>query len=235
MRLLFLASSHQILRNNWTLLPMTDSVIARVHAFALHEDQPLLQHSGMVVEWRHDQTIDSFAYDKDYTPPATQQDVVFDADDYDAIKPNEIDDLLASGPPPNLHDVLVDGDAAVPQGAIVLDGNGNGNKAYNDDDDDDDDEEEGAAGAPPENHNGDDANDAHNDEHRDSNNDEDRAPLAVATDNDDDEESTTTPTMEPPPRRQPTMMYEHHQTERDTTCNPECGERCFSPSDGCPT
>ena len=197
MRLLFLASSHQILRNNWTLLPMTDSVIARVHAFALHEDQPLLQHSGMVVEWRHDQTIDSFAYDKDYTPPATQQDVVFDADDYDAIKPNEIDDLLASGPPPNLHDVLVDGDAAVPQGAIVLDGNGNGNKAYNDDDDDD--EEEGAAGAPPENHNGDDANDAHNDEHRDSNNDEDRAPLAVATDNDDDEESTTTPTMEPPP------------------------------------
>ena len=233
MRLLFLASSHQILRNNWTLLPMTDSVIARVHAFALHEDQPLLQHSGMVVEWRHDQTIDSFAYDKDYTPPATQQDVVFDADDYDAIKPNEIDDLLASGPPPNLHDVLVDGDAAVPQGAIVLDGNGNGNKAYNDDDNDD--EEEGAAGAPPENHNGDDANDAHNDEHRDSNNDEDRAPLAVATDNDDDEESTTTPTMEPPPRRQPTMMYEHHQTERDTTCNPECGERCFSPSDGCPT
>jgi hypothetical protein len=238
---LSLAFGHQTSRHNWTSLPMTDSVIARVHALALHEDQPLLQHSGMVVEWRHDQPIDDFAYDKDYAPPATQRDLVFDADDYDAIEPHEIDYLLAAGPPPYLHGVPLDGVAAVPQGAIMPNKNyedHNNDEAYNTeynaDDDEDDAEEEGA---PRENHN----------------DDEEGAPLAAAPDNDDDEETHTAAAVDddaedgaPRGGRRGTQRRSVQRggqrqcgspTERNAiqpTATARC-DRCFLRSDGRPT
>jgi hypothetical protein len=47
----------KISRHQWTELPLTDTAIARVEALALHEGQPLIQESGLVVEWRPDQPI----------------------------------------------------------------------------------------------------------------------------------------------------------------------------------
>ncbi|KAI2510045.1 Reverse transcriptase (RNA-dependent DNA polymerase) [Fragilaria crotonensis] len=63
-----LATGKKLSRASWTALPMTDAAIARVEAIALHQNQPLLQSSGLVVEWRPDQTIDESEYDLDYSP-----------------------------------------------------------------------------------------------------------------------------------------------------------------------
>ena len=64
-----LASGKRLSRASWTALPMTDAAIARVEALALHQGQPLLQATGLVVEWRPDQPIDDSEYDLDYAPP----------------------------------------------------------------------------------------------------------------------------------------------------------------------
>lgn len=50
---------------------MTDAAIARIEAIALHQQQPLLQASGLVVKWRPDHPIDDSAFDFDYPPPNT--------------------------------------------------------------------------------------------------------------------------------------------------------------------
>jgi hypothetical protein len=76
---------------------MTDTDIARVEALALHENQPMQQAPGLVVEWRPDQPIDDSEYDLDYVP-GDDPHVGFDADDYDAIDPDELVDLLADAP-----------------------------------------------------------------------------------------------------------------------------------------
>jgi hypothetical protein len=44
-----------------------------------HENQPLIQDSGLVVEWRPDHPIDDAEYDRDFLPPA------FDGADDDAL------------------------------------------------------------------------------------------------------------------------------------------------------
>ena len=74
------ATGARISRHHWTELPIPipDTAIARVEALALHEKQPLLQRSGLVVEWRHDQAIDDAEYDLDYDPP-TRPDAESDA------------------------------------------------------------------------------------------------------------------------------------------------------------
>jgi hypothetical protein len=94
---LSLATGHRLSRHAWTALPMTDTDIARVEALALHENQPMQQAPGLVVEWRPDQPIDDSEYDLDYVP-GDDPHVGFDADDYDAIDPDELVDLLADAP-----------------------------------------------------------------------------------------------------------------------------------------
>ena len=64
-----LTTGKKLSRHSWTVLPMTNAAIARVEAIALHQKQPLLQASGLVVEWRPDQLIDDDEYDFDYAPP----------------------------------------------------------------------------------------------------------------------------------------------------------------------
>ena len=92
-----LATGARISRHQWTALPMTDTAIARVEVIALHERQPLIQASGLVIEWRPDMPIDDDAYDFDYQPPDDPPD-----DEpmmFDAIDDDELDDLLHHGLP----------------------------------------------------------------------------------------------------------------------------------------
>ena len=91
-----LVKGARISRHRWTELPIPDTAIVRVEALALHEKQPLLQRSGLVVELRHDQAIDDAEYDLDYEPP-TRPDAdpdVLPFVDYDAIDDDdELEDL----------------------------------------------------------------------------------------------------------------------------------------------
>ena len=117
-----LATGHKISRHNWTEIPMTDTAIARVEAIAFDEGQPLLQESGLVVEWRHNQDIDDFEYDKDYVlPTGDPVDIPFDADDYDPVDDDEATDLLADGLPGPQNEPLADA-VAVPQGTVFEEG-----------------------------------------------------------------------------------------------------------------
>jgi hypothetical protein len=63
-----LATGARLARHRWTELPITDLAIARVHALALHQGQPLLQLRNFVVENHPDQPIDDSEYDHDYRP-----------------------------------------------------------------------------------------------------------------------------------------------------------------------
>lgn len=92
---LSLATGNKLSRHAWTPLPMTDTAIARVEAIALHKGQPLIQNSGLVVEWRPHQLIDDSEYDLDYEPPTNVVPVAFVADDYDPVNHDEVADLLA--------------------------------------------------------------------------------------------------------------------------------------------
>ena len=95
-----LATGKKLSRHSWTVLPMTDTAIARVEAIALHQQQPLIQASGLVVEWRPDQFIDDTEYDLDYVPPTHNHHDGFSTAAYDEIDPDEVADLLADGPHP---------------------------------------------------------------------------------------------------------------------------------------
>jgi hypothetical protein len=66
---------------------MTDAAIARVEALAHHENQPLIQASGLVVEWHPDQPIDDDEYDRDFPDAAPVTDDVFDPADDDVPDP----------------------------------------------------------------------------------------------------------------------------------------------------
>jgi hypothetical protein len=95
-----LSTGKQLSRASWTALPRTDAAIACVEAIALHQQQSLLQASGLVVEWRPDQPIDDSEYDLDYAPPDNVPQVGFAANNYDAIDDDEVANLLADGPHP---------------------------------------------------------------------------------------------------------------------------------------
>jgi hypothetical protein len=107
---LSLATGNRLSRHQWTELPMTDTAIARVEALALHERQPLLQNSGLVVEWRPHQPTNDSKYDHDYLLPTVDAaHTVFDAADYDNIDDNELADLLADNPFAPLADAAAQG------------------------------------------------------------------------------------------------------------------------------
>ena len=88
-----LATGSRLSRHRWVELPIPDTAIARVEAIALEEGQPLLQESGLVVEWHPDQPIDDSEYDQDYAPPADFPDDHLATDEYDPIDERELADL----------------------------------------------------------------------------------------------------------------------------------------------
>jgi hypothetical protein len=91
-----LATGHKISRHSWTELPLTETAIARVEAIAFDEKRPLIQETGLVVEWRHDQEIDESEYDRNYVPPEREPfDEQTDPDDLDEIEDDELADLIA--------------------------------------------------------------------------------------------------------------------------------------------
>ncbi len=92
---------------------MTNTAIARVEALAFNEDQPPIQASGLVAEWRHNQVCDESTYDLDYQqPPLDAPHDLFDADDCDDVANDEVADLFADGPLPFLQADLGAADAA---------------------------------------------------------------------------------------------------------------------------
>jgi hypothetical protein len=52
---------------------MTDTAIARIEAIALHENQPLIQERGFVVELQPNNPVDNSEYDCDYVPLTLRQ------------------------------------------------------------------------------------------------------------------------------------------------------------------
>ncbi len=80
---------------------------------AFHKKQPLIQDSGLVVEWRPDHSVDPAAYDRKFAPPAADPHDAFDAANYNAIDPDKVEDLLPDVPY-HFYDPLADD---VPQGA----------------------------------------------------------------------------------------------------------------------
>jgi hypothetical protein len=102
---LSLATGARISRHQWTALPMTDTAIARVEALALHDNQPLIQERGLVVEWRPDHPIDDSEYDTAYELPHDAPADVFDAADFAPVDEDELNDLIADA---GAHDFLVE-------------------------------------------------------------------------------------------------------------------------------
>ena len=95
---LSLATGARISLHQWTVIPITDTCIARVEALAKNERQPLIQARGLVVEWRPGHLVDYDAYDFNYdadAPNAAQIDDPLDPADYDPIVPAELADLAA--------------------------------------------------------------------------------------------------------------------------------------------
>jgi hypothetical protein len=76
-----LATGARILDTSGPEIPITDATIARLEALAKHENQPLIQGSGLVVEWRHDMAIDDTTYDLDYDSDDERRDDKRSADE----------------------------------------------------------------------------------------------------------------------------------------------------------
>jgi Reverse transcriptase (RNA-dependent DNA polymerase) len=100
-----LATGARISRRQWTALPMTDTAIARVEALAMHDEQPLIQERGFVIEWRPDHPIDDSEYDRDYVLPRHQPaDVPIPDAALDPVDADELGALLADAA---AHDLLL--------------------------------------------------------------------------------------------------------------------------------
>jgi hypothetical protein len=89
---LSLVSGNRLSRHQWTSLPMTDSAIARVEQLAASENQPWIQSSGLLVEWRPDHPFDD---DDDpdyvYTPEVDGDDDSYFFD-WDGLTNDYLDD-----------------------------------------------------------------------------------------------------------------------------------------------
>lgn len=104
---LSLASGFCVTRHRWTVLPMTDTAIARVEALAQLKDQPVIQETGLVVEWRPDYPVLDDEYDRDYATPVRAPADVPLANDFSSVDDSELANLHADaaahdGPPPAL-------------------------------------------------------------------------------------------------------------------------------------
>ena len=91
-----LATGALLSRHRWTELPIPNTAIARVHALALCDGQPLLQDRGLVVEWRPapDHPIDNSEYDLSFIasarPSPTDNNL---SHDYNSVTSDELADL----------------------------------------------------------------------------------------------------------------------------------------------
>jgi hypothetical protein len=66
-----LATGKRIHHRAWTVIPISDSVISRVEAIAFNENMPLVDTDTLLSEYDPDATVDDDAYDRTYTPPAS--------------------------------------------------------------------------------------------------------------------------------------------------------------------
>jgi hypothetical protein len=85
---------------------MTDTAIARVEVLALHDNQPLIQGRGLVVEWRPDPPINDSEYDTANELPHDAPANVFDAAVFAPVDKDELDDLIADAD--DAHGFLVE-------------------------------------------------------------------------------------------------------------------------------
>ena len=92
---LSLATGVRVSRHRWHELPIPDTAIACVEALAKAEKQPLIQDTGLLVEWRHDHPIDDDEYDRDFEPDAPPMEPL--PANFDAIDPTELAYLHADG------------------------------------------------------------------------------------------------------------------------------------------
>jgi Zinc knuckle len=76
-----LITRRRISRHQWTAVPMTESAIDRVQQMAAAEDQPWIQSTGLLVEWRPNAPFDDDD-DPDYVY-TNKVDDGYDDDDYD--------------------------------------------------------------------------------------------------------------------------------------------------------
>ena len=119
-------------------LPVTDdTTIARVHALAVNEHQPLLQARGLVVELRPDASSHRPVRVRPRLRPHPRRSRFFDADEYDAVDDNDVVNLLADVHHP-FYDPLADGAG---QGAFAdsAQANNDANENEKDGDEHDDD------------------------------------------------------------------------------------------------
>lgn len=81
MQFMSLLTGEVITRTSWEEMPITDLAIARVERLAADEGCPLIQESGLLIEYRPDQPVEDDEYDADYVFRADADDV-FNLDDY---------------------------------------------------------------------------------------------------------------------------------------------------------
>jgi hypothetical protein len=106
-----LITGKRLSRHQWTVLPISDATIARVEELAAIEQQPWIQSTGLIVEWRpefpfEDDDDDDFVY-----TPEVDDDTDTDTDDwydYNDLQPDDqtvttdnlsVDDFTDPRPP----------------------------------------------------------------------------------------------------------------------------------------
>jgi hypothetical protein len=90
---LSLVAGRRLSRHQWTVFPVTKAAIARVEQVAAEENQPWVQSSGLLFEWRPDHPIDEDD-DLDYVYDPEQDDDQYDEDlrELDSITEDEINE-----------------------------------------------------------------------------------------------------------------------------------------------
>jgi Reverse transcriptase (RNA-dependent DNA polymerase) len=104
-----LATGHRIHRRSWTVIPISDAVISRVHALALHDNMPPVETTPILTEYDPDDIVDPSIYDRDYTPPIhsdNESDHHLTTDAYTDDSDSDSDD--DNGHHPDFDDALPD-------------------------------------------------------------------------------------------------------------------------------
>jgi hypothetical protein len=83
-----LITGRRLSRHQWTPVPMTDAAIDRVEQIASEEDQPWVQNTGLLVEWRPNEPFDDDD-DPDYVYEEDVNEDEYEDDEYDDSLSNE--------------------------------------------------------------------------------------------------------------------------------------------------
>lgn len=182
MQFMSLATGEPITRTSWQEMPITDLAIARVERIAADEGCPLIQESGLLIEYRPDQPVEDDEYDADYVF-RNEVDDVFDLNDY-VVEDNDEEDNEDANEHSETDEENDDANEGEDQNAEI--------EGINGDESDDDDEYEPS----------DEDDNASNNEHHD---DENQGAEHSDHEANETEQSATddnpTDEVEPPPRR----------------------------------